>query len=57
MSWRRAADDFADRLDGVTGAAWDRPGLRSNGSPFTVESLSRYILHDPVHHLWDVGGA
>jgi hypothetical protein len=52
----RAAGDFADRLEAVTGAAWDRPGLRSNGSRFTVESLSRYILHDPVHHLWDVGG-
>jgi hypothetical protein len=51
-----AAGIFAERLDGVSGAAWERPGHRSNGSPFTVESLSRYILHDPVHHLWDVTG-
>ncbi len=21
---------------------------------FTVETLSRYLVHDPVHHLWDV---
>jgi hypothetical protein len=38
----------------VVGAAWDRPGLRSNGSRFTVASLGRYHLHDVVHHLRDV---
>jgi len=35
--------------------AWLRPGVRSNGSVFTVESLCRYMLHDVVHHLHDVG--
>jgi len=20
-----------------------------------VESIARYLMHDPVHHLWDVG--
>jgi hypothetical protein len=39
---------------GVTGAQWDRPGRRSNGSRFTVETIGRYHLHDVVHHLWDV---
>jgi hypothetical protein len=33
---------------------WDRPGLRSDGSPFTIESFGRYFLHDPVHHVADV---
>ena len=35
--------------------AWLRPGRRSNGSTFTVESITRYMLHDVVHHLHDVG--
>jgi hypothetical protein len=33
---------------------WDRPGRRSNGSVFTVDSLARYHLHDVEHHLVDV---
>jgi hypothetical protein len=50
-----AAAQFADRYDTVTGEQWSRPGLRSDGSPFTVESFARYAIHDPVHHLYDVG--
>jgi hypothetical protein len=49
-----AAEVLATRLDDVAGDKWSRPGRRSNGSPFTVESLARYIVHDPIHHLWDV---
>ena len=33
---------------------WDRSGLRSDGSAFTVDTLGRYHLHDIVHHAWDV---
>ena len=44
-------------LDGLDGSAWSRPGVRSNGSLFTIESFSRYILHDPIHHYWDVTGS
>ena len=33
---------------------WDRPGRRSNGSVFTVDTLARYHLHDVEHHLHDV---
>lgn len=51
-----AAAVLADRLDRVTDEQWSRPGRRSDGSAFTVESLARYLLHDPVHHLHDVGG-
>jgi hypothetical protein len=36
--------------------AWTRTGRRSDGARFTVETLGRYFVHDPVHHLWDVGG-
>jgi hypothetical protein len=46
---------FADRYDGVTAEQWSRPGTRSDGSRFTVESFARYVIHDPVHHLVDVG--
>lgn len=49
-----AADQIATRLEGVTGDEWDRPGRRSNGSVFTMDTLSRYLVHDPIHHIWDV---
>ena len=51
----QAAARFADRFDTVLGAQWSRPGLRSDGSSFTIESFARYAIHDPVHHLVDVG--
>ena len=51
-----AATALADRFDTVAGEQWERPGRRSNGSLFTVESLARYLIHDPVHHLHDVAG-
>ncbi|MEP7090092.1 MAG: DinB family protein [Nocardioidaceae bacterium] len=45
----------ATELYGSVGEdAWERPGRRSNGSVFTVESLARYHLHDVEHHLVDV---
>lgn len=46
---------LADRFDSVTGEQWSRTGFRSDGSAFTVESIAKYLMHDPVHHLWDVG--
>lgn len=49
-----AAGALADRFDAVVADQWGRRGFRSDGSAFTVESLGRYLLHDPVHHLWDV---
>jgi len=50
-----AATRLADRFDAVRGDQWLRRGFRSDGSAFTIGSLARYLLHDPVHHLWDVG--
>ncbi len=51
------AEALASRLDLVTGAQWERPGKRSDGSPFSVDSISRYMVHDTIHHVWDVAGA
>ncbi|MCU1371399.1 MAG: methyltransferase type 12 [Ilumatobacteraceae bacterium] len=48
------AEVITARLDTISGAQWDRTGRRSDGSNFTVASISRYLVHDPVHHLWDV---
>ena len=50
-----AAEALAVAFDGVEGAHWSRPGRRSDGASFTVESFARYMIHDPVHHLWDCG--
>jgi hypothetical protein len=49
-----AAARIAERFDGVPGDQWDRPGTRGDGARFTVESFARYLIHDPVHHLFDV---
>ena len=51
-----AAADVAAVYAGVDGDRWQRPGRRSNGSLFTVETLGVYHLHDVVHHLHDIGG-
>ena len=53
----RAADAVAATYASVTDATRDRPGVRSNGDRFTVETLGSYHLHDVVHHLHDVGAA
>jgi hypothetical protein len=50
-----AGEVIAARFDVVPSGAWTRPGRRSNGSVFTVDSLGRYFLHDVEHHLHDVG--
>jgi hypothetical protein len=46
------ADDFA----GVPEELRGRTGHRTDGATFTVDSLAHYMMHDPVHHLWDVRG-
>ncbi len=49
-----AATALADAYEAVKRDQWTRPGLRSDGAPFTVESFGRYFVHDPMHHLVDV---
>ena len=51
-----AAAAVASRFESVSGEQWDRPGRRSDGAAFTVETFGRYFVHDPVHHLYDVTG-
>ena len=51
----RAAADIAALIAELEPSQHGRAGLRSDGSHFTVESFTRYLLHDPVHHLHDVG--
>lgn len=50
-----AAARLVARLASVPAEAWERRGMRSNGSSFTVATLVQYLLHDEVHHLVDVG--
>ncbi len=45
----------AARFDGVHGDGWDRVGRRSDSKNFTVDTFARYFVHDPLHHLHDVG--
>lgn len=52
-----AATSVADAFAAVPDDAWDRTGLRGDGSEFTVETLGRYFVHDPEHHLFDVTGS
>jgi hypothetical protein len=49
-----AGTALANRFDTVSGDAWSRTGSRSDGSHFTVDTFARYLLHDPVHHVYDV---
>ncbi len=51
----RGAAALADRFDTVKGPQWQRTGFRSDGASFTVDTFARYFIHDPIHHLWDVG--
>lgn len=49
-----AAEEIASAFGAVLPDEWERPGVRSDGAVFTVESFARYFLHDPVHHVHDV---
>jgi hypothetical protein len=49
-----AALALAATFNSVSEAGWQRTGRRSDGASFTVSSISRYLVHDLVHHAWDV---
>ena len=51
-----AGERLAAGFEAVPEQAWQRPARRSDGAGFTVESLSRYLVHDVVHHVHDVTG-
>jgi hypothetical protein len=49
-----ACEAVASGFDAVDDDQWANRGLRSNGSTFTVETLGQYMVHDLVHHVWDI---
>jgi uncharacterized membrane protein YccC len=49
-----AAQTLTATLTKITGDTWSRTGNRSDGSRFTIRTLTLYLIHDPVHHLHDV---
>jgi hypothetical protein len=51
-----AAGRFVTRLRGLEPPQLERRGRRSDGAEFTVRTFAQYILHDVIHHLWDVTG-
>ena len=51
-----AASRLADAYDAVSSDQWHRRGRRSDGAVFTVDSFGRYLIHDPIHHVFDVTG-
>ena len=48
------AEAMANTFDALGDGQWARPGRRSDGASFTIDTISRYLVHDPIHHLWDV---
>jgi hypothetical protein len=53
---RAESRTLAGAWQAVPADAWERTGRRSDGAVFTVERLGRYLVHDLVHHVWDVTG-
>ena len=51
-----AGERLTQAFASVPAASWERTGRRSDGSTFTVLTLGQYLLHDLVHHVWDVTG-
>ncbi len=49
-----AARALAAGFAAVTDAQWGRTGIRSDGAMFTIDTFTRYMVHDPVHHVHDV---
>jgi hypothetical protein len=49
-----SGETIAAQFDAVADDQWERGGVRSDGSVFTVDTLGRYLLHDLDHHVWDV---
>ncbi len=45
---------LAEAFDAIEDDQWQRPGRRSDGVSFTIATFAQYMIHDPLHHLWDV---
>ena len=51
-----AGERIAALLGDIRADELGRTGRRSDGARFTIESMAIYFVHDPIHHLRDVGG-
>ena len=51
---RVAGAVLSARLAGLGAADWERTGRRGDGASFTIDTISRYMVHDTIHHVWDV---
>jgi Mycothiol maleylpyruvate isomerase N-terminal domain len=51
-----AAERLAAAFERIPEGAEDRTGRRSDGAVFTVTTFGRYLVHDLVHHVYDVTG-
>lgn len=51
-----ASAALVGRLRSLQASQLERTGRRSDGAEFSVLTFARYILHDLLHHLWDVTG-
>jgi len=49
----RQLERAARTFDKVPASSWDRSGIRSDGTLFTVQSFSSFVLHEVEHHLQD----
>ncbi|WP_280268312.1 DinB family protein [Nocardia wallacei] len=49
-----AAETVSRAFESVPAPARSRAARRTNGSEFTIDSLSTYFAHDLAHHLHDV---
>lgn len=50
-----AGRSLADAFAKVKEDQWSRTGNRSDNKHFTVTTFATYMVHDPLHHLWDIG--
>jgi hypothetical protein len=51
---RAAASVLSGRLAHLADADWSCTGRRGDGASFTIDTISRYMIHDTIHHIWDV---
>jgi hypothetical protein len=51
-----AAATAVSRFADVAPGQWLRKGRRSDGAQFTVETFGRHLVHEAVHHWYDVTG-
>ena len=50
-----SAARLASDLEALSASGWARTGQRSDGADFSAETFARYVAHDTIHHLGDVG--